>query len=118
MIDTTLIQGALLGLQQNKDARFCANLSNKGPKAKRMGWWWKHYVADTFILEVSVYITKSSPTGYAVQVEFLDQECTYLPEEDTITILDKPLQNFDEFQALFDNKFMAVTFRDWKKKQK
>lgn len=107
MIDTTLIQGALLAMQQQKDARFCSRFSDK---SNRMGWWWKTYVADTFQMEVMVYISKASPTGYAVQIDYLDDEA--------MTILDRPLQNFEEFDALFDRKFMAVAFRDWKKSKK
>ena len=107
MIDTMMIQAALSGMQTRKDANFGTAIGEK----QRMGWWWKSYIADTYCMEVMVYLDKVSPTGFMLEIDYVDEDAT--------TILNKPLATFEEFQEIFINKkFLATAFRAWKKAKK
>jgi hypothetical protein len=62
-------------------------------------------------MELIVYLDKASPTGFMIEIDYLD--------EDAVTILNKPLATFEEFQEIFTNKkFLATAFRAWKKAKK
>ena len=102
-----MIQAALSGMQTRKDANFDTTIGEK----QRMGWWWKSYIADTYCMEVMVYLDKASPTGFMLEIDYLNEDAT--------TILNKPLATFEEFQEIFTNKkFLATAFRAWKKAKK
>lgn len=106
MIDAIMIQSALQGMQTAKTANFDTAIGEK----ERMGWWWKSYIADTYCMEVIVYLDKTSPSGFMLEVDYID--------EDAVTILNKPLTTFEEFQEIFTKKFLPTAFRDWKKTKK
>lgn len=106
MIDTMMIQAALQGMQTAKTANFDTAIGEQ----QRMGWWWKSYVADRYCMEVIVYLDKASPTGFMLAVDYID--------EDAVTILNRPLASFEEFQAIFSKKFLPTAFRAWKKAKK
>ena len=107
MIDTMMIQSALQAMQIAKTANFDTAIGEQ----QRMGWWWKSYIADRHCMEVMVYLDKTSPTGFMLEVDYIDEEA--------VTILNKPLSTFEEFQELFTNKkFLATAFRAWKKAKK
>lgn len=102
-----MIQSALQGMQTAKTANFDTAIGEQ----KRMGWWWKNYIADRHCMEVMVYLDKASPTGFMLEVDYIDEEA--------VTILNKPLATFEEFQEIFTNKkFLATAFRAWKKAKK
>lgn len=108
MIDAIMIQSALLGMQQANDASFS---TTTGAKDNKIGWWWKSYIADTYLMQLTVYLDKTSPTGFALEINYLD--------EDAVTILNEPFATFEEFQEIFTNKkFLATAFRVWKKAKK
>lgn len=107
MIDQMMIQSALLGMQAAKTANFDTAIGEN----QLMGWWWKSYIADRYCMEVMVYLSKESPTGYMLAVDYIDEE--------PVTILNRPLENFEQFQAIFtDKKFLPTAFRAWKKGKK
>ena len=89
----SLISTALLALQQSEKVRFDMNCTENG----KAGFWFKGYANedenDEIMVEVLVYMNTESPTGYAVQVDVLDDE--------TVTILDQPIGSFAEFQVVF-----------------
>ena len=61
-------------------------------------------------MELMVYLSKESPTGFVLEIDYVD--------EDAVTILNKPLTTFEEFQEIFANKkFLATAFRAWKKQK-
>jgi hypothetical protein len=107
MIDAIMIQSALQGMQQDKIANFGTKIGER----QHMGWWWKSYIADTYCMEVMVYLSKESPIGFMLAIDYLDEEA--------VEIFNKPLATFEEFQEIFTNKkFLATAFRDWKKAKK
>ena len=56
------------------------------------------------MVEVLIYMDTKSVTGYAAQVDVLDDE--------TVTILDKPIKSFQQFQLIFASEFIQTVFNN------
>jgi hypothetical protein len=101
-IENSLISTALLALQQSAKVRFDMNCTD----SSKSGFWFKSYANedqnDEIMLEVLIYISTESPTGYAVQVDVLDDE--------TSTLVDQAIKSFQEFQAIFTTEFVQKVF--------
>ena len=100
--DNSLISTALLALQQAKQVNFTMN----GTESGRAGFWFKGYANEDedneIMVEVFLYMDTASPTGYAVQVDVLDDE--------TVTILDRPINFFVEFQVVFTSDYIQRVY--------
>lgn len=72
----------------------------------KSGFWFKKYANedenDEIMVELLIYLSTESVTGYAVQVDVLDDE--------TSTILDQPIKSFEEFQAIFAPEFVQKVY--------
>lgn len=101
-IESNIINTALLALQQSKKLQFDMNCTDSG----KSGFWFKGYANedqnDEIMVEVLVYMDSTSATGYGVQVDVLDDE--------TVTILDKPIESFQQFQKIFAAEFIQEIF--------
>ena len=101
-IESNLISTALLALQQSKKVQFDMNCTD----TNKSGFWFKGYANededDEIMVEILVYMDAESPTGYGVQVDVLDDE--------TVTILDKTIESFQQFQLIFASEFIQNVF--------
>ena len=102
-IENSLISTALLALQQSGELRFTMN---GGDNEDKSGFWFKGYANededDETQLETFIYMNPESPTGYSVMVDILDDE--------TLTILDKPIESFRQFQLIFRPNYIQEVF--------
>ncbi|MEG4087530.1 MULTISPECIES: hypothetical protein [unclassified Microcoleus] len=101
-IEHSLISTALLALQQSKKIQFDMNCTDSG----KSGFWFKGYANEDqnneIMVEVLIYMDSTSATGYGVQVDVLDDE--------TITIFNKPIESFQQFQLIFASEFIQEVF--------
>lgn len=101
-LHTSLIQTALLALQTSKEVNFAMNCTESG----KSGFWFKKYANedqnDEIMVELLIYLSTESATGYAIQMDVLDDE--------TSTILDQPIASFEEFQAIFASEFVQKVY--------
>ena len=102
-IENSLISTALLALQANGELKFTMN---GGEEEDKSGFWKKGYANEDedneTQLEIFIYMNPESPTGYSVMVDVLDDE--------TVTILDKPIESFRQFQLIFASEFIQNVF--------
>ena len=103
-IHTSLIQTALLALQQSSQVRFTMNST----ESNKSGFWWKAYANedenDEMQCELLVYMDTESPTGYALQIDVLDDEI--------YTILDKNIETFQQFQVIFTPGYLDTIYKN------
>lgn len=105
-IHNSLISTALLALQTAGDARFTMNCALDN--TSKSGFWWKAYANeeqdDETQCEILVYMTPESPTGYALQVDVLDDEA--------YTIFDKNIETFQQFQLIFATDYLDTVYKN------
>jgi len=80
-----------------------------GDSEDKSGFWWKTYVSDDDILLHSIiYLTESSPTGYAVQTCY--SVCDEDDDETLAVLLEKSLESFKDFQKIFAPDYLEKVY--------
>jgi len=106
-IENSLISTALLALQQSSQIKFTMD---GGDTEDKSGFWKKGYANedqdDEIMIETFIYMNPESPTGYSVMVDVLDDE--------TVTILDQPIESFQQFQSIFRPNYIQNVFDNHK----
>lgn len=101
-LHNSLISTALLALQTSKQVNFDMECTESG----KSGFWCKKYANedqnDEIMVELLIYLSTESATGYGIQVDVLDDE--------TYTIVDQPIASFEEFQAIFASGFVQKVY--------
>ena len=99
-----LISTALLALQQSSQVQFSMA---SGPDEDQSGFFFKGYANededDETQLQVFVYMDETSPTGYSVSVDAIDDETN---------ILNQPIESFKEFQKIFHSDYIQNVFNN------
>jgi len=105
-MNASLISTALLALQQSNQLEFTMT---GGDSEDKSGFWWKTYVSDDDILLHSIiYLTESSPTGYAVQTCY--SVCDEDDDETLAVLLEKSLESFKDFQKIFAPDYLEKVY--------
>lgn len=100
----SLISTALLALQQSSQVRF---IMSSGPCETQSGFFFKGYAnqdeVDETQLQVFVYMDETSPTGYGVSIDAIDDETN---------ILNQSIESFKEFQKIFHSNYIQNIFNN------
>jgi hypothetical protein len=108
-IHTSLIQTALLALQQAGELKY----HSKCGKSLPSGFYKSVLYLDSDKLskfQVTVYMTSKSPTGYAIRVEAIAQ----MPE---LLLADHHLESFEEFEDLIDKDYSIAAYKATRRRQ-
>lgn len=108
-IHTSLIQTALLALQQAGELKY---QSKCGPTLPS-GFYKSVLYIDSDKLskfQITVYMTSKSPTGYAIRVEATGQ----VPE---LLLTDRHLKSFEDFEDEIDKDYSIAAYKASRRRQ-
>ena len=109
MLHTSLIQTALLALQQSGELKY---QSKCGPTLPS-GFYKSVLYIDSDKLskfQVTIYMTSKSPTGYAVRVEAIAE----VPQ---LLLTDRYLESFEDFENEIDKDYSIAAYKASRRRQ-